>query len=101
MRAIFIGGPWDGRLVEHELKRPTFRVVERIDTGINYGAQLTGESSTREVIYVNVLMFGFTFMIEEGMYQRETHLHRRQPGQVVLSLLSQGYRRPSDIYGEL
>jgi hypothetical protein len=54
MRALFIGGPWDGRLVEHKLKIPTFRVRECIAPSVTFDP-----------------------------------------------LLSQGYRRPSSIYGDL
>jgi hypothetical protein len=105
LRALFIGGPWDGRLIKHNLKSATMHVPERHSPSfINYGNSVeeTPKHPTfTDWIYVRVSLAGYDFMVEQGLYERGLYEHGKHPTEVLMDLLSQGYRRPSNVYGDI
>jgi hypothetical protein len=105
-KALFIGGPWDGRLIEHSLESPTVRVRvrERFSSFIDYNRPVDEAPmpvTVREVTYVRFPLFGYDLMIEESVYKRGVDYHRKHPAEVAMDLLAQGYRRPSNIFGDV
>jgi hypothetical protein len=105
LRALFIGGPWDGRLIEHTLESDTMHVPEwHSPSFINYGNSVeeTPKHPTfTDWTYVRFSIAGYDFMVEQQLYERGVRGRGKHPMQVVMDLLSQGYRRPSDIYGDI
>lgn len=105
MRALFIGGPWDGRLIEHNLKSATFRVPERMSprfADYNNSVEDTPKYPTfTDWTYMRFSIAGYDFMVEQSVYERGVHGRGKHPMEVVMDLLSQGYRRPSNVYGDI
>ena len=99
--ALFIGGPWDGRMVEHRLDSPTMTVHTREPVLIKYDpyAPIKEPTWLNTHTYLRVTVLGTCYYIEKTVFDRGiAGLHA--PHEVVLDLLRQGYRRPSDIYGD-
>lgn len=91
---LFIGGPWDGRLVEHTLLSPTFRVMEHRPVITDYALNMRSRQPAREVVYLRTTLMGHVFMVEQTKLDRGMW-GRIGPGDFVLDQLCQGYRRPS------
>lgn len=105
MRALFIGGPWDGRLIEHNLQSATFHVPERnpprftdFNSAMEDAPKYPGYT---DVVYVRFSIAGYDFMVEQSVYERGVRGRGKHPMEVVMDLLSQGYRRPSSVYGDI
>lgn len=99
MQTLFIGGPWDGRLIAYKLEGQTLTVHEREFSFFSYNTAPDLRVPYRTVEYVKLDMFGYQFMVEKVAYERG-RLRDNNTYKVVLDLLMQGYRRPGTISGE-
>lgn len=100
MKALFIGGPWDGRLLEPSLTQPTFHVAERRSLHLDYVVSPSSKTVITQVAYVRLSLLGYDFMIEQSVYERGMAL-KKHPAEIIADLLCQGYRRPSNIFGDI
>lgn len=100
MRTLFIGGPWDGRLIEYKLEGQTLHVPEHRASIRNYTDPVKLFSPIVQVTYVRTNLLGYVFMIEQSVYEHGTY-GGKHPAEVIADLLCQGYRRPSNIFGDI